>query len=126
MTYILTPHEVLQLRERLAKGLPVAPGDLIMLCRSHEALRPKKKDVVLVKSDDWCGLYVNDHIVAQGHQILPADYNEVVIGATSFIDVRANDLWLHYCGDLPENLAGVVKETDEWEPPKDTELEFGE
>jgi hypothetical protein len=68
--------------------------------------------IVIVRADDWKGLYLDGKLVEEGHRVDTIDVlKHLGIKAES---VWANDEWLGDFGSLPEKLEEVVKEGEKW------------
>lgn len=68
--------------------------------------------IALVKADNWQGLYVNETLVCEYHEILIQDVMLHVLhkSVDTFQVFEANWGWVDERGDLPENLREVVLE----------------
>jgi hypothetical protein len=66
-------------------------------------------EYVLVKGEDWRGLYLNGKLVLQDHSIdLEYALNFIIkngAGITSFKAIECDDNWLEENHELPTNLA---------------------
>ena len=66
-----------------------------------------------VDGDDWCGLYCDGELRAEGHSLRPYD---IFIALGIVLDHKYASLpWLTEVGRLPAKLADVKLEGDEFE-----------
>ena len=66
--------------------------------------------IVLVRADDWRGLYLDDKLVEEGHRVDTIDVlNALGIEASK---IWANDEWLNDRGCLPPSLRDVKHEDE--------------
>lgn len=65
--------------------------------------------LVLVRADDWEGIYVDGKLVTEGHShdTLEAIKLAIKHGVSEAETKWANDAWLHDQGNLPNKLADV-------------------
>ena len=82
--------------------------------------------ITYVVSSDWAGLYVENHLYAEGHSISVSEVIELFIQTnvtvTEFEQKECSDLWIDDVGSLPENLAEVVW-PGEYNPDEEDEFD---
>lgn len=69
---------------------------------------------VFVDADTWCGLYLNEILIAQDHSLKIRDIFDIIIKnggtITSYQNKRVDYDWMDERGDLPISLKEVVFE----------------
>lgn len=66
----------------------------------------KKKEVVLVKGDDWEGIYINGRLIFENHSLSAKEIFRIL----GFDIIDVDDQWLGDRGSFPENISEVKKE----------------
>lgn len=66
------------------------------------------RNITIAQADDWIGVYINGELQAEGHSISTVELLEVL--GVEHEQVSVDQEWIEDRGNLPANLADVVKE----------------
>lgn len=68
-----------------------------------------KPEIVLIKADDWEGLYVNGQLEEENHILYAQDILKVLaqLGLIDYLSKSCDATWLEDEGELPEQLSEV-------------------
>ncbi|ARK07453.1 hypothetical protein LAV_00053 [Sphingobium phage Lacusarx] len=77
--------------------------------------------IIIAVSSDWTGLYLNEHLVDQGHDISLFSALTGIIGyeIESVEERELHPVWINLHGQLPSNLNDVVWDDDDWSSSDD-------
>ena len=79
---------------------------MILVAEAEITSRPSR--VIIVKADDWEGVYFDGKLIEEGHNLRLED----VLARLDMVSetVWANEVWLNNLGRLPENLEEVQRD----------------
>ncbi len=85
---------------------PHEPEVVILVAEAEITSRPSR--VIIVKADDWEGVYFDGKLIEEGHNLRLED----VLARLDIVSetVWANEVWLNNLGRLPENLEEVQRD----------------
>ena len=69
----------------------------------------KQPEVVIVRADDWMGVYLDGKLTYQGHSI--SEWHLLNMLGIKSTYVQADLEWMETRGDLPDCLSDVQMET---------------
>jgi hypothetical protein len=71
------------------------------------------KIVIATNNDDWEGLYINDYLVTQGHEVTVDEVARAIAERLVRLDIQyerkdVDPRWLYERSDFPETLEEVI------------------